>query len=222
MRARCFHDRREAGRTLATLLRAYADRDDVVVLALPRGGVPVGYEIATALRAPLDIFAVRKLGVPGREELAMGALAGTGHAVVDRAFIEALGLSEAAVAHVVERERAELARRQSLYRDHRPYPLIENNVVILVDDGLATGASMFAGVDALRHMHPVRIVAAIPVAPAQTCRALRQYADEIVCCETPEPFVAVSEWYDDFDQVSDREVRRLLAKAEIKRRQRVD
>jgi putative phosphoribosyl transferase len=222
MRARCFRDRRAAGRALASLLSAYADRNDVVVLALPRGGVPVGYEIATAIHAPFDIFAVRKLGVPGHEELAMGALADGGGAVVDRALIEELGLSEADVARVVQRERAELARRQSLYRDHRPYPQIEGNVVILVDDGLATGASMFAAADALRHLHPARVVAAIPVAPPQTCRALHRYADDVVCYETPHPFVAVSEWYDDFDQVGDREVRRLLADADSKRRERVE
>jgi putative phosphoribosyl transferase len=222
MRARCFRDRREAGRALVPLLRAYVDRDDVVVLALPRGGVPVGYEIAMALRAPLDVFAVRKLGVPGREELAMGALAGAGDAVVDRALIEALGLSQKDVARVVDRERAELARRQILYRDHRPYPPIEGNVVILVDDGLATGASMYAAIDALRHLRPVRVVAAIPVAPPQTCRTLQQYADEIFCYETPDPFVAVSEWYEDFDQIDDAEVRRLLTDADMRRRTRIE
>jgi len=222
VRARYFRDRREAGRALAPLLGAYVDRDDVVVLALPRGGVPVGYEIATALPAPLDVFAVRKLGVPGREELAMGALAGAGDAVVDRALIEALGLSGADVTRVIERERAELLRRQNLYRDHRPYPRIEGNVVILVDDGLATGASMYAAIDALRHMHPVRVVAAIPVAPAETCRTLKRYADELFCCETPDPFIAVSAWYEDFEQVGDAEVRRLLTDADMQRRPQID
>jgi putative phosphoribosyl transferase len=222
MKARRFRDRRAAGRALAPLLIAYADRDDVVVLALPRGGVPVAYEIATALHAPLDVFAVRKLGVPGQEELAMGALAGAGNAVVDGALVKALGLSDADVARVVERERTELVRRQSLYRDHRPYPRIEGNIVILVDDGLATGASMLAALHALRHLCPGRIIAAAPVAPPQTCRSLRLSADDIVCYETPDPFVAVSEWYDDFDQVDDREVRRLLGDADARRRKRVD
>jgi predicted phosphoribosyltransferase len=222
MRPRCFRDRREAGRALAPLLRVYAGRDDVVVLALPRGGVPVAYEIATALRAPLDVFTVRKLGVPGREELAMGALAGIGDAVVDFALIEELGLSGADIARIIERERAELLRRQNLYRDHRPYPRIEENVVILVDDGLATGASMFAVIGALRHMHPARVVAAIPVAPAEACRSLELVADELFCCETPEPFVAVSAWYEDFEQVGDTEVRRFLTDADMQRRPRID
>jgi putative phosphoribosyl transferase len=221
MKPRRFCDRREAGRALAPLLNAYAERDDVVVLALPRGGVPVGYEIATALHAPFDVFAVRKLGVPGHEELAMGALAGPGNAVVDCALIAQLRLSEAEVARVVERERAELGRRQSLYRDQRPDPHIEGRTVILVDDGLATGASMFAAVDAVRHLLPAQVVAAIPVAPPHTCQALCRFADEVVCCQTPEPFVAVSEWYDDFTQVGDREVRRLLADADVERRRRV-
>jgi putative phosphoribosyl transferase len=217
MRGPCFRDRREAGRLLAPMLRAYAERDDVVVLALPRGGVPVGFEIALALGAPFDVFAVRKLGVPGQEELAMGALAGSGEAVVDRALIETLGLSRTDVARVIERERVELARRQNLYRDQRPYARIEGQTVIVVDDGLATGASMFAAVDALRQLHPARIVVAVPVGPAQTCQTLRQYADDIVCYQTPDPFGAVSAWYVDFDQISDQEVRRLLAEAGFKR-----
>jgi putative phosphoribosyl transferase len=217
MTARCFRDRSEAGRLLSPLLSAYAGRDDIVVLALPRGGVPVGYEIATALHAPFDVFAVRKLGVPGQEELAMGALAGVGEAVVDRAMIATLGLSRADVARVIERERAELARQQNLYRDHRPYPRVEGNIVILVDDGLATGASMYVAVEALRHMRPARIVVAVPVAPPDTFRTLRGHVDDLVCYETPEPFGAVGAWYDDFDQVGDREVRRLLADADVKR-----
>jgi putative phosphoribosyl transferase len=217
MTARCFRDRSEAGRLLSPLLSAYAGRDDVVVLALPRGGVPVGYEIATALHVPFDVFAVRKLGVPGQEELAMGALAGAGETVVDRAMIETLGLSRADVARVIERERVELARQQRLYRDHRPYPRVEENIVILVDDGLATGASMYVAVEALRHMRPARIVVAVPVAPPDTFRILRLHADDVICYETPEPFGAVGAWYDDFNQVGDREVRRLLADADAKR-----
>jgi putative phosphoribosyl transferase len=216
MRGLCFRDRREAGRLLAPMLREYAARDDVVVLALPRGGVPVGFEIALALGAPFDAFAVRKLGVPGQEELAMGALAGSGAAVVDRALIEALGLSRVEVARVIERERVELSRRQNLYRDHRPYPRIEGKTVIVIDDGLATGASMFAAVDALRQLNPARIIVAVPVGPAQTCQTLRQHADDVVCYQAPDPFCAVSAWYVDFDQISDQEVRRLLAEAGVR------
>jgi predicted phosphoribosyltransferase len=216
-----FRDRREAGRRLTPLLRDYAERADVVVLALPRGGIPVGFEIARALHAPFDSFAVRKIGVPGQEELAMGALAGAGEVVVDRTLIETLGLSKADVARVIERERVELTRRQRLYRDHRPYPPVAGNVVILVDDGLATGASMLAAVDALRHMHPAQIVVAVPVAPEQTCRVLRGQVDDVICCQTPEPFIAVGAWYDDFDQIDDREVRRLLTQAHLLRARNV-
>jgi len=210
MRVRHFRDRREAGRLLAPLLRKYAGRSDVVVLALPRGGVPVGYEVAAALHVPLDVFAVRKLGVPGHEEFAMGALASVDETVVDGALIDAFSLSRAAVQRVIERERAELIRRQRHYRDRRPSPHVEGQVVILVGDGLAVGASLFAAVDALRHMRPARIVVALPVAPADTFHMLRRYADEVVVYTAPDSFEAVSAWYGDFEQVGDDEVRRLL------------
>jgi len=210
MRVRHFRDRREAGRLLAPLLRDYAGRSDVVVLALPRGGVPVGYEIAGALHAPLDMFAVRKLGVPGHEEFAMGALASVDEAVIDGALIDAFSLSREAVQRVIERERTELIRRQCQYRDRGPSPHVEGRVVILVGDGLASGASMFAAVDALRHMRPARIIVAVPIAPADTCRTLRRHADELVLYIAPDSFESVSAWYEDVEQVGDDEVRRLL------------
>jgi predicted phosphoribosyltransferase len=210
MTVRHFRDRREAGGLLAALLRDYAGRSDVVVLALPRGGVPVGYEVAAALQAPLDVFAVRKLGVPGHEEFAMGALASVDEAVVDGALIDAFSLSREAVQRVIERERTELIRRQRQYRDRRPSPRVEGKVVILVGDGLTSGASMFAAVDALRHMRPARIIVAVPIAPADTCQTLRRHADEVVLYTAPDPGEAVSAWYEDFEQVGDDEVRRLL------------
>jgi putative phosphoribosyl transferase len=217
MTARRFRDRREAGLLLATRLAKYAGRRDVVVLALPRGGVPVAFEIARALRAPLDVFIIRKLGVPGHAEFAMGAIGSGGVQALDTRLIDSLGLSRREVLDVVERERRELTRRESLYRDHRPYPRIESNTVVLVDDGLATGASMFVAVRALRNMGPARIAVAVPVAPADTCCTMWTCADEVICLQTPEPFVAVGAWYDDFEQVSDEEVRAFLADAVLER-----
>jgi putative phosphoribosyl transferase len=214
---RRFRDRRNAGRRLALALASFAGRHDVVVLGLPRGGVPVAFEVAHALRVPLDVFAVRKIGVPGNEELAMGAIGSGGFEALDSKLIAELGLSWADVLCVVERERRELARRQTLYRDHRSYPQIAGNVVILIDDGLATGASMFVAVDALRAMQPARIVVAVPVAPSDALRSLCAYADDVVCLQTPENFGGVGGWYDDFEQVSDDEVRRLLARAQLER-----
>lgn len=210
---RPFDDRRDAGRALALLLHDYAARDDVVVLALPRGGVPVAYEIARALRVPLDVFAVRKLGVPGQEELAMGAIGTGGADVLNYDVIDALRISHGEVARVAERERRELERRERLYRDSRPYPQIEGKTVLLVDDGVATGASMLVAVQALRQKHPDRIVVAVPVAPAPTCAMLRRHADAVICARTPVPFGGVGNWYVDFTQVSDDDVRRLLASA---------
>jgi putative phosphoribosyl transferase len=205
-----FRDRREAGRSLARALQAYADRPDVVVLGLPRGGVPVAYEVARALHSPLDVFTVRKLGVPGRQELAMGALASGGIAVVDQALLQALGLREQHFQDVVRAESAELNRREAAYRDHRPRPDIEGKTVIVVDDGLATGSSMLAAIAALRRLNPERIVVAVPVGASETCASLRRVADDVICAVTPQPFYAVGEHYENFEQTSDDEVRRLL------------
>lgn len=214
---RQFRNRLEAGQTLARLLSEYAGRRDVVVLALPRGGVPVAYEVATAIDAPLDVFSVRKLGVPGHEELAMGAITSGGIEVLDAELVAALRLPPAEVARVVERERRELERRQRLYRDHRSYPKIAGKIVLLIDDGLATGASMFAALRALRNEHPAKVVVAVPIAPLDTCEGLRRYADDVVCCETPEPFGGVGLWYLDFTQVTDDQVRDLLGRAALGR-----
>jgi putative phosphoribosyl transferase len=208
-----FRDRTEAGRALADLLRRYAGRDDVIVLALPRGGVPVAYEVAKALEAPLDVFVVRKLGVPGHRELAMGAIASGGVLVVDEGLTRALGIGEDELEGVIEVERRELERRESAYRDGRARPEVEGRTVILIDDGLATGATMRAASLAVRRQRPERIVIAVPVAAAQTCDELRRDVDEVVCAATPSPFHAIGLWYDDFSQTSDDEVRELLARA---------
>jgi erythromycin esterase-like protein/adenine/guanine phosphoribosyltransferase-like PRPP-binding protein len=206
-----FKDRVDAGRQLATKLSRYAGRQDVVVLGLPRGGVPVAAEVARALSAPFDIFLVRKLGVPGHAELAMGAIAEGGVEVLSDHLIRDIGIPEAAVRQVAVRERLELDRRDTLYRQGRSRPPIRGHVVIVVDDGLATGASMQAAVLALRRLEPARIVVAVPVGAAETCERLRRIADDVVCASTPEPFQAVGLWYEHFDQTTDDEVRRLLA-----------
>src|SRR5690348_11067238 len=208
-----FRDRRDAGRALAANLRPYADQQDVIVLALPRGGVPVGYEVASALRLPLDVFLVRKLGVPGNEELAMGAIASGGVRVINRDVVEGSAISRATIDAVAAAEARVLEHREREYRDDRPAPTLENRVVILVDDGLATGATMRAGLIALRMKQPKRLIAGVPVAPASTCQELRAIADEVVCVETPEPFYGVGLWYDDFSPTSDAEVRELLRMA---------
>ncbi|MDQ2932120.1 MAG: phosphoribosyltransferase [Gemmatimonadota bacterium] len=208
-----FQDRHDAGRRLAVELHAYANRPDVIVLALPRGGVPVGFEVATALGAPLDVFVVRKLGLPWEEEVAMGAIASGGVRVLDSDLIRAARVSEAEVERVTAIERAELARREQKYRGERPFPDLSGKTVILVDDGLATGSTMRAGVAALRQEGPSRVVVAVPVAAPATCNALREIADEIVCAMTPEPFRAVGYWYHDFSQTSDEEVQELLDRA---------
>jgi putative phosphoribosyl transferase len=198
---------------LAEALERYADRPDAIVLALPRGGVPVGYEIATRLHLPLDVYIVRKLGVPGHTELAMGALASDGTCVVDEKLIMTLGLDKEVVAGVVQRESEEIRRRELAYRDARPQADVAGKIVILVDDGLATGATMRAAATALRRRKPAEIVAAVPVAAYHTCEVLLADADRVVCPFTPEPFVAVGLYYDNFEQTSDAEVRRLLAQA---------
>jgi len=212
MRAR-FRNRRDAGRRLAGKLREYAGRDDVIVLALPRGGVPVAFEIATALQVPLDVFVVRKLGLPWHEELAMGALASGGVRVLDEDLIRVARVSYDDIERVTSIEQAELERRERRYRGDRLFPDVSDKTVILVDDGLATGSTMRAGVSALRRENPARIIVAVPVAAPETCNAFRDIADEIVCAETPEPFMAVGLWYDDFNQTTDDEVHDLLEQA---------
>lgn len=208
-----FRDRAEAGRFLASRLENYANRNDVLVLALPRGGVPVGYEIASALGVPLDVFVVRKLGTPGREELAMGAIAHGGAVVVNKAVIHAFGIPDTAIETVVRRESEEVARRERLYRGSRAYPDVRGRTVILVDDGLATGASVRAAIAALRDMGVGRLIVAVPVGAPITCQELESVADEVVCARTPEHFSAVGQFYDDFRQTTDDEVRGLLERA---------
>jgi len=198
---------------LAAQLTDYANRPDVLVLALPRGGVPVAYEVAKALRAPLDIFLVRKLGVPGHEELAMGAIATGGVRVLNEDVMRYISISDAAIDAVAAKEQRELERREQLYRGDRPAPDVKGQTVILVDDGLATGSTMRAAAAALRQQKPARIVVAVPVSAVQTCDEYRMGVDEIVCAVTPEPFHAVGMWYEDFSQTTDEEVRELLARA---------
>jgi erythromycin esterase-like protein/predicted phosphoribosyltransferase len=212
MRPERFRNRNEAGRLLAEKLTAYANRPDVLVLALPRGGVPVAYEVARALGAPLDVFVVRKLGVPGYEELAMGAVATGGVRVLNDQIVQRLGIPQYIIDAVAARELQELARRERLYRGGRPPPDVRGRTVILVDDGLATGATMRAAIMALRQLEPARIVVAVPTASPETCEELKAEADDVVCAITPEPFLAVGHWYEDFSQTTDEEVRDLLAR----------
>jgi putative phosphoribosyl transferase len=204
-----FADRHEAGVILAEHLEAYGGRDDVVVLALPRGGVPVGFEVARALGAPLDVFLVRKLGVPSHRELAMGAIASGGIRVLDEQLIASLGIPREAVDATTHEEERELERRERAYRDRLP-PSLENKVVILVDDGLATGATMKAAVQAVRKRLPARVVVAVPVGSHEACHELRQLADQLVCVRMPPYFSAVGQWFVDFSQTTDEEVRDLL------------
>jgi len=215
-------DRREAGRLLARELQRYANRPDVIVLGLPRGGVPVAYEVAKALNVPLDVFVVRKLGLPGHEEFAIGAIASGGLRLLNLPFIHVNGIPEDALAEAIEREEKELARREHAYREARPPPEVSGKTAILVDDGLATGASMQAAVMALRKARPDRVIVAVPVAPKETCDALRAIADEVICAATPEPFRAVGLWYRDFEQTSDQEVKKLLEDARMVRTEPVN
>ena len=213
MKQRPFRDRREAGRLLAAKLAAYAGRPDLLVLALPRGGVPVAYEVARALGAPLDIFLVRKLGVPGYKELAMGAIASGGVRVLNDQLVGGLRIADHIIDEVAAWEQRELMRRERLYRGNRPPPDARGRTVIVVDDGLATGATMQAAVKALRQQQPARIVVAVPTAAPETCDQLRAEADDVICAITPEPFRAVGLWYKDFSQTTDEEVRELLARS---------
>jgi len=208
-----FTDRRNAGRVLARKLSAYAGHTDVIVLALPRGGVPVGYEVALALHTPLDIFIVRKLGLPGREELAIGAIASGGIRVLNNDIIRVLNVPEEVINIVARNELQELQRRERDYRGESPAPDVRDRKVILIDDGLATGASMRAAVTGVRAQHPARIIIAVPAASPEMCDAFEFEVDEMVCGMTPEPFYGLSRWYEDFSQTTDEEVRMFLKEA---------
>jgi predicted phosphoribosyltransferase len=208
-----FRDRTEAGRRLAEVLAPYAGRPNLLILALPRGGVPVAYEVARALHAPLDLLLVRKLGVPGHEELAMGAIASGGVRILSEDVISMLGIDDREISTVAAVEEEELGRRERLYRDGRPPPDVRGRTVILVDDGLATGSTMRAAAAALKVQGPERLIVAVPVAPPETCEALAQEVDDVVCALSPEPFLSVGTWYQDFTQTSDGEVRDLLRRA---------
>jgi len=205
-----FRDRPQAGQLLSKKLAGYANREDVIVLALPRGGVPVAREIARSLRTPLDVFLVRKLGVPGQEELAMGAIASGGVRILNQDIVQAMAIPTHVIDSVTATEVQELARRERLYRGDRPAPDVTGHAVILVDDGLATGATMRAAVAALRRMKPKRIVIAVPIAAVPTRQEFAREVDEIVCLHTPEPFFSVGFWYDDFSQTTDEDIREML------------
>jgi predicted phosphoribosyltransferase len=215
-----FGGRRHAGAVLAGQLRHLAGRQDVVVLALPRGGVPVAFEVARALGAPMDVFVVRKLGLPAHPELAMGAIASGGVRVMNEDVVAAYRPPVAAIEAVTRAERTELERRERTYRDGLPAVSLENRVAVLIDDGLATGATMRAAVQAVRLLGPAQVVVAVPVGARESCEALREVADEVVCALTPEPFSAVGLWYDDFSQTTDDEVRELLHVHRIERHKR--
>ena len=217
-----FANRIEAGRQLAKKLSAYSNRHDVVVLALPRGGVPVGYEVARALNAPLDVFLVRKLGIPGHEEYAMGAIASGNVRVVNDDIVKTLGISDELIAEVEACEQLELKRREKLYRGSAPPVAITNRIVIVVDDGLATGSTMRAAVNALKKMKPARIIVAVPVAALQTCEAFKDDVDATcVCAITPQPFRGVGRWYRDFSQTPDEQVCQFLKHASERWHKRV-
>ncbi|SHL34000.1 Predicted phosphoribosyltransferase [Nitrosospira sp. Nsp11] len=208
-----FADRAEAGKRLAEALAGYARRTDVLVLALPRGGVPVAYEVAQTLAVQMDLWLVRKLGVPGQEELAMGAIAGNDTRVLNRDIISVLNIDRTTIEAVIVKEQAELERRNLLYRQGRPSPNIEGKTIIIIDDGLATGATMRAAIASLRHAGAAKIIAAVPVGAAATCGKIEQEADELVCLYTPEPFYGVGQWYSDFSQTPDESVLALLESA---------
>jgi putative phosphoribosyl transferase len=208
-----YPDRTSAGKFLGHKLREYTNRDDVLVLAIPRGGVPVAFEVADSLDAPLDIFVVRKLGVPGREELAMGAIATGGIRLLNKTVVDHFKISSTLIDAITKREMLELERRQRTYRGDRPEPEVAGKVVILVDDGLATGSTMRAAVQALRHEAPAKIIVAVPVSAVEACDKKKMGADEIVWGATPEPFYEVGRWYDDFSQTTDQEVAELINEA---------
>ncbi len=210
---RLYKDRTEAGRRLAKELMQYAGRNDLIILGLPRGGVPVAFEVAEALGSPLDVFLVRKLGTPGSEELAMGAVASGGVRVLNEEVVRLLKIPESSIDYVAQREQRELERRERAYRGGRPMPDLRDKIIILVDDGLATGTTMRAAVAALRPYKPARIVIAVPTAPPDICREFRKAVDDVVCASTPQPFRAVGVWYEDFRQTTDDEVRSLLERA---------
>jgi putative phosphoribosyl transferase len=214
-----YKNRTAAGQFLAEELAAYANRPDVLVLALPRGGVPVAFEVAKALNAPLDVFVVRKLGVPDQPELAMGAIASGGVRVLNQDIVRSLRLTETEISREEAKQRQELERRERLYRGNRPFPVIRGHTVIVVDDGLATGATMRAAIMALLTQQPARLVVAVPVAAPQTCQELESEVDEVVCAVTPTPFYSVGLWYENFPQTSDEEVRSLLEKAAKRERE---
>jgi len=214
-----FRDRIDAGKQLAARLRKYANHPDVIVLALPRGGVPVAYEVAKAIGAPLDVFLVRKLGVPGYEELAMGAIASGGVRVINEDVVCQLHIPDDVIDAVAAEEQRELKRRERAYRGDRPPPDVNGRIAILIDDGLATGSTMRAAAEALRKQEPAQIVVAVPVAAPQTCEEFRREVDEIVCAVTPEPFRGVGLWYEDFSQTTDEEVSELLRKATTQTKQ---
>jgi putative phosphoribosyl transferase len=209
-----FQDRFHAGRVLAEKVRKYAGSPALLVLGLPRGGVPVAFEVAKALQAPLDVFLVRKLGVPGHAELAMGAIASGGVRVLNEEVVQSLNIPDSVIDQVTGQEQRELERRESAYRGKRPAYGIQGRTLILIDDGLATGASMRAAVVALRKREPRQIIVAVPTAAPDTCAAFESQVDEIICAATPEPFVSVGRWYEDFSQTTDEEVREILEQAE--------
>ncbi len=220
-----FENRGAAGQTLATRLAQYANRPEVLVLALPRGGVPVGYEVARALHVPLDVFVVRKIGVPSQPELAMGAIASGGMEVINESTIRAMDIDEDTFRTVAAAEHVELERREKAYRGQRPPLDVSNRIIILIDDGLATGSSMRVAVLALRQKNPKRIIVAVPVGAPGACETLGQIADEVICLRMPEPFHAIGLWYEDFSQTTDDEVRTMLqynAKTKDQRQETVD
>jgi len=216
-----FENRADAGRKLASQLGAYANRKDVIVFGIPRGGVPVAFEVAVSLNVSLDVFVSRKLGVPGQEELAFGAIATGGTRVLDAEIVEAAGISDVEIERITASVKKELERRERVYRGDRPPLKVEGSTVILVDDGIATGSSMLAAVSALHQMKPARLVVAVPVAPVSTCNRLRREVDQLLCVYMPETFFAIGQFYDDFSQVTDEEVTDLLLRAELPATQKV-
>jgi putative phosphoribosyl transferase len=208
-----FRNRTEAGQLLAPHLVMYANRSDVIILALPRGGVPVAFEVARVLHVPLDLCLVRKLGIPGHQELAMGAIAMHGIRVLNHSLVKKLDVDRATIEQVTASEQQELARRDRLYRGDRPFPNLHGQTIILIDDGIATGATIRAAIQAIQVSHPARIIVATPVAPISTCEELKAICDQVVCPMQPEPLYSISNWYDDFSQTTDAEVKYLLAQS---------